>query len=291
MYIKYHIIIRKYIEVLADLLHLKTFLTGFILILSLVILSAVGFFIIDYKYTYAGAFEPEKPPNGTNILGTDVLGRDIFAQIIYAIPSSLAVGMIAGAIGTIIGSLVGFIAGYYRGNLDNILRLLIDVFLSLPSLLVLVLIASYYRGTDYITMALIISMFNWAWPARQVRAQVLSLRERDFVMLAKLSNMSNYEIIARELMPHMMPWMFANFINATISAILTESSLSIIGLGPQRSITLGMVLYWSLSYASIYRGIWWWWVPPVILLGIIFLSLYMIYMGITKYFSEREVII
>jgi peptide/nickel transport system permease protein len=100
--------------------------------------------------------------------------------------------------------------------------------------------------------------------------------------------MGSFEILVREIMPHMVPWMVANFVNAMMSAILTESGLSIIGLGPQRSITLGMILYWALNYASIYRGMWWW-ATPVIFLSAIFLFLYMIYLGITRYFSEREV--
>lgn len=125
--------------------------------------------------------------------------------------------------------MIGITAGYFRGFVDSVLRLFIDVNLGLLSMLVLVLIASYFRGLDYIGMALIICLFNWAWPARQVRAQILSLRERDFICLARLSNMGRFEILVREIMPRLTPWMVANFVNATIFAILTESGLSIIG--------------------------------------------------------------
>jgi peptide/nickel transport system permease protein len=278
-----------FLGILHDLLRIRAFAVGLIGILALTIFSLIGGLVTSYDKTYAGAFDPQLPPNPRNPLGTDLLGRDIYAQLIYGLSNSLAIGIIAGAIGTLLGTLIGITAGYFRGFVDSVLRLFIDVNLALPSMLVLVLIASYFRGLDYIGMALIICLFNWAWPARQVRAQTLSLRERDFIYLARLSNMGRFEILVREIMPHLTPWMVANFVNATISAILTESGLSIIGLGPQRSMTLGMILHWALSYAAIYRGLWWWWATPVIFLSIIFIFLYLIYMGITRYFAEREV--
>src|SRR4029077_12147590 len=123
-------------------------------------------------------------------------------------------------------------------------------------------------------MALIIGLFAWSWPARAIRSQVLSLKPRPFVDVARISGMSSFEIIVRELVPQMLPWPGANFVNAFIVAILAEAGLSILGLGPQREMTLGMMIYWSLSYGAIFQNLWWWWLTPVITLMLLFLALY-----------------
>jgi len=221
------------------------------------------------------------------LLGTDTLGRSIAIQMSEAVPNSLQVGLIAASFGTFMGAFIGFVSGYFGGIIDAILRILIDVFLSVPSLLFLILIASLVKGVGVQTMALIIGFFAWAWPARQVRAQVLSLKERPFVEVARLSGMSNLEIIFRELMPHMLQWLGANFVNAFIAAILAESGLSILGLGPQREMTLGMMIYWALSYGAILQNLWWWWLPPVLALMCLFLSLYLVHLGFDEVSNPR----
>jgi peptide/nickel transport system permease protein len=160
-------------KTLQDLLRIRSFKMGFAGILALVIFALMARLMISYEMTYPDPLKPSMPPNPENPLGTDLLGRDILAQIVYGLPNSLAVGIIAGAIGTLLGTFIGLLAGYFRGFIDSVLRLFTDVFLALPSLLVLVLIASYFRGVDYVGIALIISVFNWAWPARQIRAQTL----------------------------------------------------------------------------------------------------------------------
>jgi peptide/nickel transport system permease protein len=136
-------------------------------------------------------------------------------------------------------------------------------------------------------MALIIGIFAWAWPARAVRSQALSLKERPFVQVANLSGMGDFEIIGRELLPHMMAWLGANFLNAFIAAILAESGLSILGLGPQQEMTLGMMIYWALSYSAIFLNLWWWWLTPVVTLMALFLSLYLIHLGLDEVGNPR----
>jgi len=276
------------IGVLRELFRDLAFTLGFSILMFFILLSAVGQVIVPFDYCMAGAFEPLLPPNPRNPLGTDILGRDLLAQLIYSTPNSLFIGLIVGTFGTFVGTTLGFISGYKGGVVDLLLSLFIDIFLAIPSLLILILIASFFRGTDYITLALIISLFSWAWPARQMRAQALSLKEREFVYLARLSNEPAREVIIFELMPFVVPWMIANFINANIVAILTESSLSLIGLGPGRSMTLGMMLYWALSYSAIFRGTWWWWVTPVVALSLISIALYLIYVGLTRFITRLE---
>ena len=269
------------------LLENRKFLTGMIIVLTLIVLSAVGTYWLETGGRTSGSLPARQPPGEGMLLGTDALGRSIASQMSEAMPNSLQIGLIAASLGTLIGALVGFASGYFGKAVDALLRVLIDVFLSVPSLLFLILIASVLRGVGVQTMALIIGLFAWAWPARQVRAQVLSLKERAFVQIARLSGMSGLEIIFRELMPHMLPWLGANFVNAFIAAVLAESGLSILGLGPQQEMTLGMMIYWSLSYGAILQNLWWWWVTPVFTLIALFLALYLIHIGLEEVSNPR----
>jgi peptide/nickel transport system permease protein len=195
--------------------------------------------------------------------------------------------MLAAMIGTSLGALIGLASGYFGGKVDAALRVLVDVFLSVPSLLFLILIASLLRGVGVPLLAVIIGLFAWAWPARAVRSQVLTLKERPFVQVAQLSGLSGMEIVWAELLPLLLPWLGANFVNAFIAAVLAESGLSILGLGPQTGMTLGMMIYWSLNYGAILQNLWWWWVPPVALLIIFFMALYLIHLGLDEVSNPR----
>ena len=269
------------------LLHNSKFVVGLIIILTLVTLAFAGNLLAQPEQRRAGSFPARLPPGPGGLLGTDSLGRSVAIQMTEAVPKSLQVGLIAATFGTFVGAVIGFASGYFGGVVDALLRILIDVFLSVPSLLFLILIASLLRGVSVQTMALIIGAFAWASPARQVRAQVLSLKERPFVQVARLSDMSGLEIIFRELMPHMLPWLGANFVNAFLAAILAESGLSILGLGPQREMTLGMMIYWALSYSAILQNLWWWWLTPVLTLIGLFFSLYLVHLGFDEVSNPR----
>ncbi len=271
----------------AALLRNKKFVAGaciFFLIASVALISSM---VVDPRLRGAGRFPPRQPPGAAAILGTDTLGRSIAVQMSQAVPNSLQVGLIAALIGTLLGAAIGFISGYFSGIVDSLLRILIDVFLSVPSLLFLILIAALVRGVGVQTMAIIIGIFAWPSPARQVRAQILSLKERPFVEVARLSGMSGLEIVFRELAPHMLQWLGANFVNAFIAAILAESGLSILGLGPQREMTLGMLIYWALNYGAVLQNLWWWWGTPVVTLILLFLSLYLIHIGLDEVSNPR----
>ena len=270
----------------------RKLVVGAAIFLALALTTLVGSFFVDASERRTGAFPRNEAPSFESlsmILGTTSLGQSISIQMTEAVPNSMQVGLIAAAIGTIFGAAIGLISGYFGGRLDAALRVLIDVFLSVPSLLFLILLASLLRGVGVGQMALIIGIFAWAWPARAVRSQALSLKERPFVRVARLSGMGNLEIIFRELLPHMMTWLGANFLNAFIVAILAESGLSILGLGPQREMTLGMMIYWSvLSYNSMLTNLWWWWLTPVITLIVLFMALYLIHLGLDEIANPRK---
>ncbi len=269
----------------------KKLLFGLSILFLMVLVSVIGVLLTPAELRRTGSFLPRLPPGEEGgLLGTDALGRSVAIQIVEAILKSLLVGLIAAALGTFLGALIGFSAGYFGKLIDAVLRVFIDVFLAVPSLLFLILIASLMKGVALPAVALIIGAFAWASPARQVRGQVLSLKERAFVQLSRLSGMSGLEIIFRELMPNMFQWLGANFVNAFIAAILAEAGLSLLGLGPQNDITLGMMIYWALSYGAILQNLWWWWMAPVFALIALFLSLYLIHLGLDEVMNPRLVV-
>jgi peptide/nickel transport system permease protein len=267
----------------------RKFLVGAIIFLGLLFFAVLAGQLLGAQALRTGAFPPRLGLGapGPLMLGSTTLGQSILAQLAQAIPNSMLVGLLAATIGTIVGGLLGLLSGYFGGKVDAALRVLIDVFLAVPSLLFLILIASLLRGLGVPAIAVIIGAFAWAWPARAVRSQVLSLKERPFVQVGLLSGLSGIEIVWGELMPHLLPWLGANFINAFIAAILTESGLSILGLGSQRDMTLGMMIFWALNYGALLQNLWWWWFTPVLSLIVLFLALYLVHLGLDEVANPR----
>ncbi|MDQ3657388.1 MAG: ABC transporter permease subunit, partial [Chloroflexota bacterium] len=173
----------------SRLLGNRKFVFGMVVFLAIAGVALVGSLGIEPADRRAGAVPAKQPPSAAAILGTTSLGQSVAVQWTQAVPNSLQVGLIAATIGTAIGAVIGLVSGYFGGMVDAALRVLIDVFLSVPSLLFLILIASLIRGVSVLQMALIIGLFAWAWPARAVRSQALSLKERPFVQVARLSGM------------------------------------------------------------------------------------------------------
>lgn len=271
----------------AVLLRNPKFVLGGTVFLGLLILAIIGNVVIGAGARRTGAYLPNLSPGDTSLLGTTSLGQSVVAQWTQALPNSMQVGLIAATIGTVVGGLLGLVSGFFGGKVDAVLRVLIDVFLSVPSLLFLILIASLLKQTSVLSMALIIGLFAWSWPARAVRSQALTLKERPFVNIARLSGMSDIEIVVREILPHMLTWLGANFLNAFIAAILAESGLSVLGLGPQRDMTLGVMIYWALSFGALFQNLWWWWLTPVVSLIVLFLSLYLVHLGLDEVGNPR----
>ena len=145
------------------------------------------------------------------------------------------------------------------------------------------MIATTLKGAVSVNMmALVVASLAWMWPTRTIRAQVLTLRERQFVMVARLNGMSGFEIIVRELIPNLLPYLAASFVSAVGSAILASIGLEALGLGPQNEPTLGMTIYWALYSTSVLRGLWWWWVPPIAVIILTFIGLFLISIGLDQ---------
>ncbi len=264
-------------------------LIGLLILGGMALLWLIGYFLVDIKLAAPLSATPDLPPSREYLLGTDSAGRQMLPVLIAGIPTSLQIGLIAGTLGLLIGTVLGFTAGYFGGIVDSIIRTLADVALSIPALAVLVVIASVItKLLSPQIMALIIASLAWMWPTRTIRAQVLTMRERAYVEVARLSGLNNFEIIFKELMPNLLPYLAASFVGAVSAAILAAFGLELLGLGPQSEPTLGMTIYWARYYNALLRGMWWWWGPPVLIIILLFIGFFMVAAGLDEVANPRS---
>ena len=263
-------------------------IVGLALLGALAVFVGVGHLVVDTAKARPLSVPTLRPPSAQYPLGTDRQGRDLLAVMVAGTPLTLRIGFIAGLIGVGLGSILGFTAAYYRGTVDAVIRGVVDVGLTVPGLLVLIIIAvSIKEGLTVDQMAVVVASLAWLSPTRAIRAQVLSLRERGYVDVARLSGMSGPEIIVRELVPNLLPYLAATLVNAVSSAILASVFLEVLGLGPIDSPTLGMTLYWVNFNAALINGWWWWWAAPIGVILVVFLGLFFVTVGLDEVANPR----
>jgi peptide/nickel transport system permease protein len=261
---------------------------GIIIIAAVVLLGLLGPLAWDVSGAKVGSDIPDLTPSFQHPLGTDTVGRDLLSVIIVGTPMTLSIGLLAGLIGLSVGIAFGFVAGYYGGPADILLRGAADVFLTVPGLLILVVIASSTKGAVNVqTEALVVSALAWMWPTRTIRSQVLSMRERGYIQVARFSGTSDVRIIVEEMLPNLLPYLAASFVGAVAAAVLASIGLEALGLGPQNQPTLGMTIYWALYYTTVMRGLVWWWLPPIVMIVLIFVGLFSIAAGLDRIINPR----
>jgi peptide/nickel transport system permease protein len=254
----------------------------------LVLFMIVGALLVDTGNAQPLSAPALQPPSWDYPFGTDRQGRDLLAVMVAGTPLTLRIGFIAGFLGVGLGSVLAFTAAYYRGRVDTIIRSIADIGLTVPQLLVLIIIAVSLKGTLTVNqMAIIIASLAWLSPTRTIRAQVLSLRERGYVEVARLNGMSGPEIIFRELMPNLLPFLAATLVASVSAAILASVGLEVLGLGPVEAPTLGMTLYWVFFNAAVINGWWWWWTAPLVVIVMVFLGLFFVTIGLDEIANPR----
>jgi len=272
---------------LKALVRNRKILAGLCMILAITLVSEIGYRLLPYDPKKMGDVPLGLPPSWQHPLGTDPMGRDLLTQLLFGTTLSIRIGFMAGMVAFTIAVLIALIGGYYGGTLDGILNVVTEVFITIPSLAILILVAALVGRVDIPMMSLILAVFGWAWPCKVMRAQILSLKERGFIRLAKLSGYHGIEIVIREIMPNMLPFLGAYFAVVVSAAMIAEAGLELIGLGPQYTITLGIMLNWAMVHAAFTRGLTNWWIPPVFVLIWIFLSLFIISMGLDEVGNPR----
>lgn len=250
---------------------------GLLLLGVLLAIWFIGPLVIDTSKAAPMSARPDLAPSRDELLGTDTQGRSLLALLVEGIPLTLQIGFLAGGIGLAIGTILGLISGYVGGFVDVIIRSAADIMLTVPGLLVLIVIASSIDGfVEIQIIALVVASLAWMWPTRTVRSQVLSMRNRPYVEMAKLNGLNTFQIIVRELIPNLLPFLAASFVGAVGAAVLATIGIEALGLGPQDEPTLGMTIYWSIYNAALLKGLWWQWAVPVGAIVVLFVSLFLI---------------
>jgi peptide/nickel transport system permease protein len=261
---------------------------GLFLLGLLVLFSALGPLFVDTGDAQPMSAMPDLAPSRDYPFGTDDQGRDLLAVAVVGLPLSLEVGLIAGAVALIIGTILGLTAGFVGGVVDIVIRGVADILLTVPGLVVLITIAASIEGVISVElMALVVASLAWMWPTRTIRSQVLSLRERAYIQMARLSGMKTHEIIFLEVMPNLLPYLAASFVGSVAAAILASIGLEALGLGPQNEPTLGMTIYWAMTFNAVIRGLWWWLAMPIALIVMLFISLFLISAGLDEIANPR----
>jgi peptide/nickel transport system permease protein len=261
---------------------------GLVLFSLLLLSSVIGRFFVNLEDARPISVAPLRPPSWELPFGSDKQGRNLFAVMVVGTPLTLRIGLIAGLIGVGFGSLLAFVSAFYGGWVDSILCGIIDVGLTVPGLMVLIVVAMMVPGGLSVEqMALVVASLAWLYPARTIRAQVLTLRERSYVQVARLSGMPGRAIIFKEILPNLLPYLAASLVGSVSAAVLASIGLEVLGLGPMDAPTIGMTLFWINYNAAVINGWWWWWLPPIAVIGLLFISLFLTSVGLDEIANPR----
>ena len=261
--------------------------------IAILLVFTLGSFILpfftDVDPSTQSTYFRNLPMSADHLLGTNALGQDILWFLIFSIRNSLLLGVSVSIGITIISTLVGLSAGYIGGWFDRIVMLFVDAFITIPVFPILIILGALVRGqTSFAIVAVILITFGWAWGARTTRSMALSIREREFINMARFSGTSTMGIILREVFPYVSAYMVVGFINTILFAINTEAALAVIGLSKVEIPTLGSIIFWALNYNAMFTGQYQWVVAPVVATVLLFLGLFLTSTGYNQMFATRR---
>ncbi|WP_139905357.1 ABC transporter permease [Clostridium thermarum] len=240
----------------------KTTIGALLIIIMLVLTLGAGIFTShDPTHRYVGEYH--SPPSSTHILGTTRLGNDVFAQTLYGGRKSITVGIAAGAITVALGLFFGISSGYFGGVYDNVITTIINILMVIPNIVLLLIITSLLGGVSPVVICLIIGFTSWPWNARVLRAQTMSIRNREFIYSAETLGESKLRIMFVEIMPNMLSMISSAFVSTLIYAIMAQATLEFIGFGDPLSVTWGTMLYNAQKSGALTAGIWWELLGPI----------------------------
>jgi peptide/nickel transport system permease protein len=275
-------------EVMRYMRRNPSIVIGIGLIVALLVFALIGRFFVAWDDAFPLSGPPSRAPSIDYPFGTDGKGRNLLAVMVYGTALTLKIGLIAGILGVLIGTVLAFIAAYHGGWIDGVIRMFVDVLITVPALLVLVVVASAIRTSMSTTiMAVTIALLAWREPARKIRAQVLVLREEQYVKVARLNGAGAMRIIFLEMIPNLLPYLSASLVVAVAQAVLASVGLEALGLGAPSEPTLGMTIYWLMNESAFLLGLWWWILEPIIVLVILFVGLYLISVGLDELANPR----
>src|ERR1700752_1591592 len=227
------------------------------------------------------------PPSLHHLLGTTQLGEDVFSQVLTGTRLTFEVSLLVGVIATVLSVLVGVTSAYLGGIWDDLLSLLTNVFLVIPALPLLIVLLGYLSNQGQTPTIIVLAGLGWPWGARVIRAQTLTIRNRDFIAASRESGERSWRIIASEIVPNEVSLIAANFVNTVLYAIGASVALAFIGVTNLSSWSLGTMLYWAESQQALQFGAWWWFVPPGLAVALMGTSLVLLNTGIDELGNPR----
>lgn len=231
--------------------------------------------------------DPHEAPSWAHPFGTTRRGQDVLDQLIVGTRTTLTVAVAAGTIATLFSLLFGLTAGYFGGIVDDLLSLLINVVLIIPALPLVIVLASFLEKPGAVTITLVLGFTSWAWGARVIRAQMLSLRERDFVAAAQMIGEPTWRILLIEILPNLTSLVVSGLIGATLYAVVAMVGLEFIGLGNASAITWGTMLFWAQNNSALLTGAWWTFIPPGLAIALLGFSFALINFAIDEVTNPR----
>ena len=261
--------------------------------LCIIVMYAFGSFILPFFCPVDPAeqatYMKNLPISAAHLLGTTGLGQDTFWFLVFAIRNSLTLGILVGLGITAIATTVGLSAGYIGGNFERFVMLFVDTFITIPLLPILIIFGGVIRGSStFLAIGMLIIIFGWAWNARTIRSMALSLREREFINMARFSGANTFHILLREIFPYVSAYMVVGFINTVLFAINTEATLAVIGLSKVEVPTLGSIIFWALNYNALFTGNYTWLVAPIFASVLLFLGLFLTSTGFNAAFAAKR---
>ena len=262
---------------------------GLLIIFLLVAFTVIGLLTLNTKNAYPLSVRTKQPPSAQYPLGTDFFGRDLLTAMVVGMWQTALIGVLAGAIGTLIGVVLGFTSAYFGGPIDGSIKGICQILTPIPVLLIQVVIAASIdkRSVTIYTMAFIVVLLAWMGPTLVIRAQVLTMKERQFVSVAKLSGVGNLGIIFGEIMPNLLPFIVSAFVVQVFAAVFASFNLSVLGLGPLREPLMGNIIWSAQNQGAFFNGWWWWPVEPALALMLILGALALVIMGLDEFANPR----
>ena len=275
---------------IRDLLKFSpSFRFGSLILLLVAVMVILSFYSPYEEDRLRRKVKRNQPPSADFVFGTTSQGQDVFWMMTFAIRNTLIISGIAVFIGRGIGVVLGMISGYLGGTFDRVTQSIVESVIVIPRLPLFILIASILRGSlTMYSLGIMIGLLDWARPSKRYRAQVLSLRERDFTHTAVFSGMSTVKIVIREHLPFIIPFLLADVISGFLFAIGTEVTLSYLGLANLDSPTIGTMIYWGNYYQSIFAGRSWVLIVPITATILIVLGFYLVSIGLGEYLDPRK---
>lgn len=264
----------------------KKFIGAFSVFIIIVLMGILGPILYPKDPTsFAGKME--SPPSREFPLGTDTYGGDLLAKLLNGIRTSLYIGFLTAIISMVIGLLIGSISAVKGGVVDDILMSFTNIVLTIPNILLAILVATYLKVRSAEVVAILLGVLGWPWFARAIRAQLLSLINREYVYLSKLAGYTDLQLAFEDLIPGIATYALMAFILFINGGILGEAGLSLIGLGPTKGVSLGIILQWAVLMEAVRRGLWWWFIPPGLIIVALTSSLLIVTTTMDEVFNPR----